>query len=313
MHGGGNLAVTPGGSSLFGDRITVTGGGGVSSPLVIYGDTSQDGLWYSGATDEVTPGADNIVPGNKLFDQVGTADDQFRFPRANPFRFAGNDVIDAIAIFAGADVNDTARGVAASGGAGNARITGRQAGDHLAGGSGDDSIRGQDGLDLIYGDSGFNVDPITRTLRVPTLDEGVGSLGFGPVRDAMVAGTDSLEGNGGDDVIFGDHGLVVQNAPRGTLYPTYLAALGRSAVFGYATSSTLETQVPFTASDKLLSAGYMEVIEPERVTNGAAYLILGADGRGSLPRGNGGDTLPDAPAARVTLGHPGPPTYTGRD
>jgi hypothetical protein len=32
VHGGGNLAVTPGGSSLFGDRITVTGGGGVSSP-----------------------------------------------------------------------------------------------------------------------------------------------------------------------------------------------------------------------------------------------------------------------------------------
>jgi Ca2+-binding RTX toxin-like protein len=313
VHGGGNLAVTPGGSSLFGDRITVTGGGGVSSPLVIYGDTSQDGLWYSGATDEVTPRADNIVPGNKLFDQVGTADDQFRFPRANPFRFAGNDIIDASALFAGADVNTTVLGVAVYGGAGNDVITGSQAGDHLAGGSGDDSIRGQDGLDLIYGDSGFNVDPITRTLRVPTLDEGVGSLGFGPVRDAMVAGTDSLEGNGGDDVIFGDHGLVVQNAPRGTLHPTYLAALGRSAVFGYATSSTLETQVPFTASDKLLSTGYIEVIETERVTNGAADLILGGDGRDRLLGGNGGDTITGGAASDVTLGDHGRLTYIGAD
>ncbi|HAG59058.1 MAG TPA: hypothetical protein DCL83_06945, partial [Arthrobacter bacterium] len=33
---------------LGGDTITVTGGGGPASPLVLYGDTSQDGVWYGG-------------------------------------------------------------------------------------------------------------------------------------------------------------------------------------------------------------------------------------------------------------------------
>ena len=34
--------------TIAGDRITVTGGGGPTSPLVIYGDTSQDASWYAG-------------------------------------------------------------------------------------------------------------------------------------------------------------------------------------------------------------------------------------------------------------------------
>ena len=29
-------------------HTTVTGGAGPDSPLVVYGDTSQDGVWYSG-------------------------------------------------------------------------------------------------------------------------------------------------------------------------------------------------------------------------------------------------------------------------
>ena len=33
---------------IGGDTITITGGAGPGSPLVVYGDTSQDGLWYSG-------------------------------------------------------------------------------------------------------------------------------------------------------------------------------------------------------------------------------------------------------------------------
>jgi len=74
--------------------------GGSASPLVVYGDTSQDGLWYSGRP-AVTSRSDNLVLGEKLFDQVATADDYFRFPRANPFDFAGHDIIDASAMFGG--------------------------------------------------------------------------------------------------------------------------------------------------------------------------------------------------------------------
>jgi hypothetical protein len=47
---------------MGGDTITVTGGasttaaGGPSSPLVIYGDTTQDGVWYAGRTDVMSLG-----------------------------------------------------------------------------------------------------------------------------------------------------------------------------------------------------------------------------------------------------------------
>jgi len=53
IHGGGNLDVQAPVAGAYtgtiaGDRITVTGGGGPTSPLVIYGDTSQDASWYAG-------------------------------------------------------------------------------------------------------------------------------------------------------------------------------------------------------------------------------------------------------------------------
>src|SRR6185295_15807373 len=54
---------------MGGDTLTVTGGasttaaGGPSSPLVLYGDTSQDGTWYGGRTDVLSLG--NF--GNKPF------------------------------------------------------------------------------------------------------------------------------------------------------------------------------------------------------------------------------------------------------
>src|SRR5439155_1304107 len=56
---------TPGVARIGGDTILITGGGGPTSPLVVYGDTSQDGSWYSGsATDQ-----DALDLGPKPFDQ----------------------------------------------------------------------------------------------------------------------------------------------------------------------------------------------------------------------------------------------------
>jgi hypothetical protein len=69
VHGGGNREVQPG--VIFGDHIIINGGGGASSPLVVYGDTSQDGSRYAGTVDS-TPET-----------------------LANRFDNAGNDVIDA--------------------------------------------------------------------------------------------------------------------------------------------------------------------------------------------------------------------------
>jgi Ca2+-binding RTX toxin-like protein len=117
---------------------------------VIYGDTSQDGLWYGGDPETV----DGHEFGPKPFDPpywLADEDDAWVFPLGNPFDHAGNDVIDASRLFAGVACTDAACtnlpsvGVTIYGGAGNDTIIGSQAGDHLAGGSGDDLILGQRG------------------------------------------------------------------------------------------------------------------------------------------------------------------------
>ncbi|HQV08466.1 MAG TPA: calcium-binding protein, partial [Thauera sp.] len=311
VHGGGNLPVSATDATIGGDHITVTGGGGANSPLVIYGDTSQDGLWYSGDPNKsysiepgVSPRADELRTGPKLFDQVGTADDDFRFPRANPFDHAGNDVIDASALFVGADPNTTVLGIAIYGGGGNDTIYGTQAADHLAGGSGDDTIYAGGGLDLVYGDSGFNVDPITRTLVMVTHDLGYGSLAFGPVRDQLVAGKDKLYGGTGNDVIFGDHGVVQQIVPRGTIHEDYAAAAGRSAFFNAFSA---------TASDKLLTTGFIEEIYSAEPGNGANDTIEGNAGLDRILGGNGSDTISGGADADVIFGDQGRLSYIAAD
>ncbi|NCC75650.1 MAG: calcium-binding protein, partial [Clostridia bacterium] len=123
--------------------IAVHGGGGddlvtiLSSqgPLVIYGDTSDDGIRYSSANDGE--------------------------PHANGHVFSnpGNDTIDASA---------SSGSLAVSGGTGDDTITGSQASDHLAGGSGQDTLAGESGDDILYGDSTFTVDLIARTVTVIT-------------------------------------------------------------------------------------------------------------------------------------------------
>ena len=226
-----------GGQRIGGDHFVVTGGAGPDSPLVIYGDTSQDGIWYSGRPSDRL----GLEFGEKPFDpfpnlpDAENEDDEWIFPLANPFDYHGNDIIDASALFA--DLADQGLfpsvGITAYGGRGNDLIIGSQTGDHLAGGSGDDTIIGQRGTDHIYGDSGINVDILTRALTVSTLDaspapsldptQTAADSTFAPVpspvRDPMGAagaGQDMIEGNGSGisdgtpDIIFGDHGRVDQ-------------------------------------------------------------------------------------------------------
>ena len=123
IHGGGNSFLSDE-ITMGGDTITVNGGGGPSSPLIIYGDTSQDGSRF------------DSVPG------LSTG-------RAIAFDNPGDDVINA---------STSSAGVTVFGGPGDDTIHGSQAGDHLAGGSGDDEIHGEADLDHIYGDGGVNAD-----------------------------------------------------------------------------------------------------------------------------------------------------------
>ncbi len=232
IHGGGNRFLTDLATGdlvldtndqpiVGGDTITVNAGAGPDSPLVIYGDTSQDGLWYSGNPQDVS----GVVFDVKPFDQAGTEDDSFEFPLASPFDLNGQDVIDASGVFVDADPLPTV-GVTIYGGPNNDVIIGTQAGDHLAGGSGDDEIRGLRGIDHIYGDSGFNVDVLTRVLTAPTHDSSADPVAF-PPRDDLAAGQDLIYSDFGptdtvvpataiddfDDIVVADHGVITQNVP----------------------------------------------------------------------------------------------------
>jgi hypothetical protein len=147
IHGGGNSfladGVTIGGDTITVNRPTEEG----ESALVVFGDTSQDGSRYAGASGVAST-------------------------LAIAFDFSGRDIIDArlstamLTIYGGAQ-NDT--------------IWGSQAGDHIAGGSGNDTIHGQGGVDHIYGDSGINIDVNTRVLAVPTANASVNRARFGRI------------------------------------------------------------------------------------------------------------------------------------
>lgn len=284
-----------GGVRVGGDRITVTGGAGPNSPLVIYGDTSQDGVWYAGVPGSVL-GYDF---GPKPFDPFPNLpadqkeDDTWVFPLAKPFKRAGNDVIDASALFASTPAASLPTvGITAYGGAGNDTIIGSQAGDHLAGGSGDDLILGQRGTDHIYGDSGVNVNILTRALQIATSDKspapsiplGTGTNGTvlapqpSPVRDMLVAGRDVIYGDGPgsaaggqevfDDIIFGDHGVILQNVVDPNL------------------PSALLQKIQTT------SLGTVYFIGSAELQNGADDAIFGNEGR-DIIIGNAGNDLAD--------------------
>ncbi|OUS15208.1 hypothetical protein A9Q88_11635 [Gammaproteobacteria bacterium 50_400_T64] len=174
VHGGGGS-----------DTITVSGSGygdGSTIPVIIFGDTSQDGSRY---TDD---------PLNPTTDQ----------PMA--FASSGNDVIDASA---------SSAGVTIYGGAGDDTLIGSQAGDHILGGSGNDTINGEGGNDHIYGDSGLNIDIAERISLRTNADNTV--LNIVTVNssnlstlDNLQVGADRINGGSGNDIILSDHGVITQ-------------------------------------------------------------------------------------------------------
>src|SRR5260221_5482138 len=282
VHGGGNLDVQASVAGAYtgniaGDRITVTGGGGPTSPLVIYGDTSQDASWYAGRSYDADV-RDTLVLGPNLA-QAGTF---YRMPRANPFDRSGDDVIDASAITPATGVYGAdALGVVVYGGAGNDTIFGSQLGDVLAGGSGNDTIQGKAGDDRIYGDSGVNVHIISRVLSVapthapPPLNDHPKSN-----RDGLVAGKDTIQGNAGDDIIFGDHGVVLQQ---------------------------------IADIQKILIVRKVSDIRTDQPANGDDDDIQGNAGRDRIFGGNGSDTISGGTESDVIFRDQGHMSYLGPD
>ncbi|OQX64175.1 MAG: hypothetical protein B5M56_00340 [Desulfococcus sp. 4484_241] len=190
VHGGGGD-----------DHLIATGGGGAGSPLILFGDTSDDGSRYAST--------------------AGTPSDS-----ANVFAGVGNNTIDA---------SLSTAGVAIYGGGGDDLIYGSQGDDHIAGGEGDDEIYGTGGNNHIYGDSAFNInlpdhDLTVVTTGAPGSDTIAGGLGndiifgdhgiitqvAGTVRlyttgsvtqvettSIDTGGADTIDAGQGDNVVFG--------------------------------------------------------------------------------------------------------------
>ncbi|HEY5224284.1 MAG TPA: hypothetical protein VIJ18_14705 [Microbacteriaceae bacterium] len=213
--------LTVSGPAFTNGTVTVSVVGYAPSPLVVYGSTSQDGIWYSGDPHTQT----SRVFGSKPFpNQVGNGTPQFVFPVANPFRHAGNNVIDARALFAAVPAGQVPSiGLTIYGGSGDDTIYGSQAGDVIAGGSGDNTIYGGRGDNIILGANGLNTNIITRTVTFPTANASVYTNA-----DPLAAGDNLIYGDVpgatttdryGDynNLIFGAMGVVTQDTSEATV------------------------------------------------------------------------------------------------
>jgi hypothetical protein len=199
--------------------------GWAPSPLVVYGSTSQDGIWYSGSSSGMT----QRDFGSKPFpNQLGNGTPDFIFPVAASFKHAGNNVVDASRDFIGVPEGQLPSvGVIIYGGPGNNTIYGSQASDYIAAGSGNDTISGERGDNLILGTDGVNVNVITRAINFPTVNASLypnadpliagnnliygNTAGVGPTATDPYAGETTTDGYGDfNNVIFGAMGIVTQ-------------------------------------------------------------------------------------------------------
>ena len=269
------------------------------SPLVIYGSTSQNGVWYSG--EQGSPSGRRFE--SKPFPtQLGNGSPYFVFPVAEPFAHAGNNIINASEDFAAAPEGELPSvGVIIYAGPGHNTIYGSQASDFIAGGSGDNTIYGERGDNQLLGSDGINVGLITRTITFPT----VNSSSY-PDADPLKAGDNVIYGDEqagvetdrfGDfnNVIFGAMGLVTQDtatATVGVLGPerhivgtvtSAVAAEGTEATLTCTSACFLPTDVGLTVADAgntYLSAG--TVIVKVNAAGTIATLSRNAVGLGKI-------------------------------
>ena len=246
----GTITVIQGGGGD--DHIIVTGGGGAIAPLVVLGDTTQDGAFYNSTTAELTDyltGVATIVP------------------LAREFTNPGNDIIDASA---------SSEFLTIYGGEGSDTIYGSQVGDHIAGGSGGDTIHGEGGDDHIYGDAGFNLD-LTQRLEQATLAESQvlivvnNDAATEPTKDELGPAEDTIMGNAGSDIIFGDYGVI--------------------------------NQTPFT--QRITTLDNVELIDSVNPNSGGDDTIHGHQGIDRILGGFGGDTIYGGEDGDIVLGDSG--------
>jgi Ca2+-binding RTX toxin-like protein len=306
----GSITVVQGGGGD--DTLTVSAAagsstGGVGAPLILLGDTTQDGAFYNVTTPTLKA--------------LGKA------ARARMFSNPGNDFIDA---------RLATGGVTIYGGAGNDLIYGSTFSDQLAGGSGHDEIQGDLGDDHIYGDDGFNLNLSRRLslsvqpLLVVTDPSGSDYLSG----DALVVGNDTLGGGGGNDVVIGDIGVIDQLAGTNRLIDagniTQIASrrpsvggndslsggAGNDVLIGGRGNDTLNAGdgTDGTGANLLIGdngfatfgpAGRLLTIATTDALYGGTDTLFGGGGNDILFAGTGADTINDAGGDNLVFGDNG--------
>jgi hypothetical protein len=227
-------------------------------------------------------GAHTIVQWNWL----GNGAPDFVFPVANPFQYAGNNVINASQLYAGIPNGQLPPiGLTVYGGPGNDIILGSQAGDQIAGGSGNNTILGERGANDIYGADGFNVNLITRQLQIVTTNSSTY-----PDRDPLQAGNNLIYGNipgdytttdvygDYDNTIFGALGVITQDTtgPRDTTQS--LPSLPQDL------QTTLRNR-------KVVSAALQNAGNNIIYGSGGQNILIGSSGTDSIGGGNERDLI----------------------
>ena len=198
------------------------------------------------------------------------------------------------------DASASLTGVAIYGGFDNDLIRGSQGDDYLAGGSGDDVIHGNAGSDSVYGDSGFSAvffgsfgfpagaDRNTRDVAVPTVNTSVSAstAGHAPNSDDLAAGSDTITGGSGPDILFGDHGILTQS----TLQPD---------------------ETPGTL--RLVNPGPVQRIVTTEHANGTSDTIDGGEDNDIILAGNGADLVDTGTGHNIVFGDGGLVDYVVAD
>ncbi len=263
-------------------KLVATGGGGFDSPLILLGNTTQDGSFYNSTTADLTG-------------------------HARVYQSPGQSVVDA-----SLDPNP----VIIYGGVGDSQIYGGGGGDQIAGGSGSDTIYAGSGNDIIHANDGFNLylqQPLAQVVAqnlnalIVTHDP---SSSDSPTGDPLNPTSDQIYGGIGHDIVFLDHGQVDQlNDPiTGTggvldAYTTDAVTFGLSSYFGAYNGSSVVlagtgqqlVDVSHTSQPNVVvKNGYVYFSTPDgwiQHLSKVGSTDPGAGGNDTIKLGNGNDVV----------------------
>ena len=222
------------------------------------------------------------------------------------------DIVDESGVAFSAVAGANAGMITVYGGQNDDIIVGSIEGDHIAGGSGDDIVFGQGGIDHIYGDDGFNVDligdvePLRRFDIVLDPSDPIGEAAArilaGPVltvpnvnrssfavADGLQVGDDELHGGDDDDIIFGDHGVILTQPEALADFEARLDALPPLKI--------RTTAYDYVDADGLLQSYILTIESAVRDTGGDDMIFGDADediligGANRLGATRGGDDI----------------------